>query len=100
MGISMDLRWTLMPQCSIIRVFRYKDNSFAPQYETEQQVNSRVPDFRTLLYWTPDIKTDAQGKGKLSFYTSDLPGKYAVVVQGITDEGESGSRVIYFSVKK
>jgi hypothetical protein len=95
-GFEMDPHATVLdyPGIPVQRQF------FAPQYETEQQVNSRVPDFRTLLYWSPSIKTDASGKGKLSFYTSDLPGKYAVVVQGITANGESGRQVIYISVRK
>jgi hypothetical protein len=73
---------------------------FEPQYETEQQINSRMPDYRTLLYWTPEIKSGSDGEKQLHFYTSDLPGKYAIVVQGLSDSGEPGSQVIYFDVKK
>ena len=73
---------------------------FAPAYETEQQISSRIPDFRTLLYWSPQLKTGVQGKEQVSFYTSDIPGKYAVVVQGITETGKPGSGVVFFTVKK
>ncbi len=73
---------------------------FTPVYETEQAVSSRMPDFRTLLYWSPQIKTGLDGKNQISFYTSDLPGKYAMVVQGLTEKGEPGSRVVFFTVKK
>ncbi len=73
---------------------------FTPVYETEQAINSRMPDFRTLLYWSPQIKTGPDGKHQVSFYTSDLPGKYAMVVQGLTENGEPGSRVLFFTVKK
>jgi hypothetical protein len=73
---------------------------FAPKYETEQEINNRMPDFRTLLYWSPQIKSEAGGKKQLEFYTSDLPGKYALVVQGLSDSGVPGNNVIYFSVKK
>ena len=73
---------------------------FAPKYETEQQINNRMPDFRTLLYWSPQIKSDAGGRKQLEFYTSDLPGKYALVVQGVSDTGIPGNNVIYFTVKK
>ena len=73
---------------------------FAPKYETEQQINNRMPDFRTLLYWSPQIKSDAGGRKQLEFYTSDLPGKYALVVQGVSDSGVPGNNVIYFTVKK
>jgi hypothetical protein len=95
-GFEMDPHATVLDYPGIPAQRQF----FAPKYETEQEVNSRIPDFRNLLYWTPQIKTDMQGKAKLRFYTSDLPGKYAIVVQGITAAGASGSRVIYFSVKK
>ena len=73
---------------------------FSPEYETETQVKSRMPDYRTLLYWAPEIKSGDLGKKMLSFYTSDLPGQYAAVIQGISENGEPGSKVIFFSVKK
>ncbi len=73
---------------------------FSPQYETEQQINSRMPDYRTLLDWVPQIKSGIGGKAALSFYTSDLPGKYVLSVQGLSSSGEPGSRLIFFNVKK
>jgi hypothetical protein len=73
---------------------------YSPAYENPEQVNSRLPDFRTLLYWAPDLKTDASGKQALSFYSSDLPGRYAIIVQGISSDGRSGSKVSYFDVRK
>ncbi|HVU85026.1 MAG TPA: hypothetical protein VHC50_09300, partial [Puia sp.] len=95
-GFEMDPHATVLDYPGIPAQRQF----FSPRYETEQQAGSRIPDFRSLLFWTPRIKTDEEGKGKLSFYTSDLPGKYAVVVEGITPNGEPGSRVIYFTVKK
>ncbi|HEV3221955.1 MAG TPA: hypothetical protein VGZ90_03715 [Puia sp.] len=73
---------------------------YSPKYETEQEINSRMPDYRTLLYWTPQIKSGSDGEKPLSFYTSDIPGKYALVVQGLTDSGVPGSQVLFFNVKK
>jgi hypothetical protein len=73
---------------------------FQPQYETENQIGSRMPDYRTLLDWVPQIKSGVGGKAQLSFYTSDLPGKYVVSVQGISNTGEPGSKLIFFNVKK
>jgi len=61
---------------------------YSPVYETAVQSGSRIPDLRNLLSWSPDILTDEQGKKQLSFYTSDLPGRYAVVIQGISATGQ------------
>ncbi len=72
---------------------------YAPVYDTQQQTESRLPDFRKLLYWSPDIKTNSKGEKEISFYTSDLSGKFAVVLQGISKDGKTGTGVIQFVVK-
>lgn len=72
---------------------------FSPVYETQQQADSRLPDFRHLLYWAPDIKTNENGKQDINFYSSDISGKYAVVLQGLTADGKTGNKVIFFQVK-
>jgi len=72
---------------------------YAPVYETEQQVSSHLPDLRSLLYWAPEIKTDSKGRQQNSFFTSDLPGRYAIVIQGLDASGILGNQVIYFDVQ-
>lgn len=73
---------------------------YSPRYETPTQQESRVPDFRNVLYWSPDIITSKGEKQTVEFYTSDLPGNYAVMVQGITVSGLTGSIVTHIEVKK
>ncbi|HTH82850.1 MAG TPA: hypothetical protein VL490_07930 [Mucilaginibacter sp.] len=73
---------------------------YSPVYETEQQMSSRLPDFRNVLFWKPNVITDSQGKSTLSFYTSDQQGKYIGIVQGITPNGNAGSRYFNFEVRK
>ena len=73
---------------------------FSPTYETEDQVNSRMPDYRTLLYWSPRILTGGQNKTVREFYTSDLPGHYEAVIMGLSESGQPGIQIVYFSVKK
>ncbi|MEP7257694.1 MAG: hypothetical protein ABI687_04890 [Flavitalea sp.] len=71
---------------------------FSPVYETTAQVAGRLPDFRNLLFWSPDVQKNANGK--ISFYTSDLPGKYTVMLQGISADGQAGSGTLMFEVKE
>ena len=73
---------------------------YAPVYETAEQVKSRIPDFRNVLYWEPGIKTNKDGNNIVSFFSSDVPGRYAVEIQGITGSGQAGSQVNYFTAKK
>jgi hypothetical protein len=71
---------------------------YTPIYETEERIGSRMPDFRTLLHWVPNINTK-EGKTQISFYTSDQQGIYIGIVQGMTDQGEMGSTSFTFEVK-
>ena len=73
---------------------------YSPVYGTTEQVKSRIPDFRNVLYWEPGIKTNKDENNIVSFFSSDVPGRYAIELQGITASGQAGSQVFYFSVKK
>jgi hypothetical protein len=70
---------------------------YSPVYDTEAQAKSRMPDLRNLLYWAPSVST--QGKDAVSFFTSDQPGKYVGVVQGINADGQAGVQYFTFEVK-
>ncbi|AHM61507.1 hypothetical protein D770_16265 [Flammeovirgaceae bacterium 311] len=73
---------------------------YSPRYDTEQQMSNRKPDFRNLLHWSPQIITDEKGESRAGFYTSDLAGKFVVVVQGITPDGAAGVTTYSFEVKE
>lgn len=94
-GYELDPRATLIDYkgLQIQREFN------APVYETQAQIDSRSPDFRHLLNWSPNINTSKKGKINTSFYTSDVPGKYAIVIQGISKEGQPLYQEKIFTVK-
>ena len=73
---------------------------YHPTYETDLQLNSRLPDFRNVLYWSPSIITDAQGKGTFSFFTSDFEGAYIGVINGLSENGVPGRASFTFEVKR
>jgi hypothetical protein len=73
---------------------------YSPVYETNDQIESRIPDFRNVLFWSPEIKTDAAGKAAVSFYSSELTGKFVVYVQGLTQNGLPGNTLFSFNVNK
>ncbi|MGV3705702.1 MAG: hypothetical protein ACO1NU_10050 [Arcticibacter sp.] len=72
---------------------------YSPRYDSQDQLSSRLPDFRNLLFWKPEVETAKDGKVQLSFYTSDRAGVYRAVIQGITVRGEAGSHSFEFTVK-
>ena len=73
---------------------------YSPDYSTDNARQSRLPDFRDVLYWSPDVNTNTMGEGKISFFTGDIPGKYLVELQGISPNGDAGSSSFIFNVEK
>jgi hypothetical protein len=68
---------------------------YSPEYRY-RDARERMPDQRHLLYWNPDVITDSDGHGQIEFYTSDVEGPYAIVVQGIDKQGYSGTATATF----
>jgi hypothetical protein len=71
---------------------------YSPMYEGEKK-DARTPDLRNTLYWAPAQKTNQNGTLSLNFYTSDLPGKYKVLIQGLSDNARIGAKSFTFEVK-
>lgn len=76
-----------------------KREFYTPVYDVENAAVSHTPDFRNLLLWSPGIRTSEKETTMLPCYTSDLPGRYAVIAEGITKDGVCGSVIGYFEVK-
>jgi hypothetical protein len=72
---------------------------YSPVYDTQDRLLSRIPDYRNQLFWSPEITTDITGKTSLSFYSSDLAGQFALLVQGLTSEGLPGFALLKFTVQ-
>jgi hypothetical protein len=71
---------------------------YSPVYNGIVKVSERLPDFRNVLLWNPNIRTDKNGRSNVVFSTSDLPGKYIGVIQGLTADGKPGAATFSFEV--
>ena len=71
---------------------------YSPSYD-DPVAMEHTPDFRTLLYWSPQIAADKNGEHHLRFFTSDKKGNYVAVIQGLTTNGQCGSTVLPFEVR-
>lgn len=71
----------------------------SPDYSTAQLLNSRLPDFRTLLCWNPAVQIGGKGMATQQFFSSDIPGKYVIVVEGISNKGQALSSTSFFEVQ-
>jgi len=61
----------------------------SPSYSTKS--NTRIPDFRSTLYWNTSLKTDSRGKVSFNFYASDDIGPLEIKLEGITAKGNAFS---------
>jgi hypothetical protein len=73
---------------------------YSPDYSSESARRNRLPDFRDVLYWSPDVSTNEKGNGHISFFTGDISAKYLVVLQGISANGNAGSKSFILNVEK
>jgi len=60
---------------------------YSPTYETLEDKNLNIPDFRTTIFWKPDVVIFDAGEAGFEFYTSDFSTTYSVVIEGLTTDG-------------
>ena len=80
-----------LPSVDIIRNLgvRLPVEFYQPKYDVPEHLADRKPDLRTTIAWIPDVKPDENGIAHLEFYTADFPSAYDIIVEGITDSGQS-----------
>ncbi len=66
---------------------------YEPDYDREDK---QLPDARNVIAWKPVIVTDKQGQATVSFYTSDIKGRFAGIVEGVDGYGLMGQLNLYF----
>lgn len=72
---------------------------YSPMYGDNVHDQSK-PDFRNLLFWEPAINISGTESKEITFYTSDLPGKYIGVIQGVSNNGNVGYTSFSFDVNE
>ncbi len=58
----------------------------SPDYSVNVQEN-RMPDFRQVLYWNPQVRLDRNNAKEITFFTGDLCSDYLIKVEGISTSG-------------
>ncbi|MCY1527185.1 hypothetical protein D9M68_622440 [compost metagenome] len=76
--------------------YTYAREFYVPRYETQKALPQS--DFRSTLFWKPDIITTEEGKATFDFYTSDEPGRYKVTLEGVGANGQLTRKISYFEV--
>lgn len=61
---------------------------YAPKYETDQELESKLADYRTTIYWNGYVTTNSKTPTTISFYTADMPTTYTLTIEGIAENGD------------
>ncbi|MGM0641695.1 MAG: hypothetical protein ACQESN_09770 [Thermotogota bacterium] len=56
-------------------------------YSSANNTSRKNPDFRTTLYWNPNLKLNTESK-RVTFYTSDRKGPYDIIFKGRNENGK------------
>jgi hypothetical protein len=69
--------------------FRMQGLNKPSSWHTSQPIvkEENIPDLRSTLYWSPDLKIDSSGTAAISLRTSDDTGKFVIRVEGLTADG-------------
>ena len=70
---------------------------YSPKYNIVSPI--KVPDYRSTVFWEPDVVTDRNGRAKVSFFTTDIQSKYTVKVAGVDANGNLGDTSIKLNPK-
>jgi hypothetical protein len=69
----------------------------SPDY-ADSTFESTGADYRSTLYWNPEVVPDSTGTISLVFTTSDLDGPYRITLEGLTKSGKPVRLVKYIQV--
>ena len=72
---------------------------YSPKYNVELSQQS-FPDYRTTIFWAPEILTDSVGKATVTFYNSDYETNITGIIEGISSFGSPGVRIFKYEVSK
>ena len=70
---------------------------YSPDYGIPSSDHQK-PDYRTTLYWNPNINIGEDGKALIEFFTADRTTTYDVDLQGVLDDGRVLSTQYSFDV--
>lgn len=77
--------------------FSKPENFTAPDYSQANREGIR-PDYRSTIYWAPQVVTDRIGNASITFYAADSATTYRIVVEGVSANGEPVRGVFFIQV--
>ncbi|MEL6252979.1 MAG: hypothetical protein AAFR87_13275 [Bacteroidota bacterium] len=71
-------------------------------YSSRTYMNSKIPDFRPMIYWNPLVPLNGGSETELQFSVGDQTGLYLIRVEGFLDSGAyvSGEAILNISLNR
>ncbi len=69
---------------------------YSPKYDN---LSDQKPDLRTTVYWNPHLVSNTKGSANFTFFNTDEPGTYRIVIEGIDADGNLARNVKTYEVK-
>ncbi|RNC87879.1 MAG: hypothetical protein ED556_01420 [Winogradskyella sp.] len=92
LDIKKDIRLNKIP------VFSTKKEFYIPNYSDEISKKFKEPDFRSTIFWKPNVETTSSKPIKLSYSHSDNVGDFVIIIESITDNGQIGYKTLEYKV--
>ena len=83
----------LLEKFNLTRTKAY--HQFKEFYQPNYDINPNekaIEDFRNTLLWKPEVITNEKGEAKITFYTSDIVGKFFIDMEGLDATGLLGAK--------
>lgn len=71
---------------------------YSPKYVNKSTAN-QLPDYRSTIYWNPNVVTNVNGEGSFSFYAAEKKGTYTVWLEGTDLDGNFGFSTLKLTIK-
>ena len=61
---------------------------YHPTYDIPEKKNAQRSDFRSTVYWNPELRLDAEGKATIEYYTPDSTAPEDIIIEGVDKNGK------------
>lgn len=61
---------------------------YHPTYDTPEKKNAQRSDFRSTVYWNPELRLNAEGKATIEYYTPDSTAPEDIIIEGVDKNGK------------
>jgi hypothetical protein len=91
---------TLMPNSAYASIQGYNIPRvfYSPKYDSKTE-QTFLPDYRSTIFWEPNISIERNSIAKLEYFNAGNPAKISILVEGITEEGIPLTGKVMYDVK-